>query len=419
MGYAWVVLESLLFSNARVLGGAACLARAGSGLRRAAFELGVGTLPDHWGYLVCTDTDGLAEALEHVVPTDEDLEVAQEQGWIDGDAAESFRQPFRVDVNAPADGTLLFARDPIVTVEGPLWQAWLTAQLARAWLTLPCTVATRAARLTSAAGKMGVIDASSCDVIDHALATRVARAAHVGGLRATQHPAAAVRTGIKLRVTRPPEALNLADEAEIVQESGWTFRTTAVGALTHLGPGDDEEETLAELQRHGVPAAEWASRGLTRPDARLRLRTDLVAIEDDGTWRARLGSIPDITANPGRKLVVRYFDRTGQPIADVMHGVAERILPAEEAVLIGHLDVPVTVPIVGATSSKPLLEPLLRSGRRVKPAETVVKARNHVRASLDLLPEAYARLRHPSRFPVGVTEALAALKAELVASYAC
>ena len=413
------MLRSLLFSNARVLGGAACLARTGSGLRRAAFELSVGTMPEHWGYLVCTDTGGFAEAMENVVPTTDDLELALDQGWIDGDAAEQFRQPFRVDVNAPADGSLLFTRDPMLTVEGPLWQAWLTAQLARAWFTLPCTVATRAARLTSAAGKMGVIDASSCEVLDPVLATRVARAAHVGGLRATQLPAAAIQDGIKLRVTRPPEALNLAEEADIVQETGWTFRTTAVGALTHLGPGDDEEETLAELQRHGVPAAEWASRGLARLDAGLQLRTDLVAIEDDGSWRSRLGAVPDITANPGRKLVVRYFDRTGQPIADVMHGVSERVLQADEAMLIGHLDVPMAIPIIGATKSKPLLEPLLRSGRRVKPADSVTKARNNVRMSLDLLPEAYARLRHAARFPVGVTQMLAELKAELVASYAC
>ena len=418
-GYACSVFRSILFTNARVLAGASTLARSTSGRRRAALEVGLDALPRHWGYLLFTDTGGLADLIENIGPTVDEIEFALQSGWIDQEFAEQLAEPFRVDVNAPADGTLIFERSPMVTVEGPLWQAWLVAHCARTWLELPCTVATRAARLTLAAGKMGVIDASSCLVAELALATRIARAAHVGGLRATQNPMAAARAGIKLRVTKPPEALSLAEEVEIVRDSGWTFRSTAVGALTHLGPGDDEEETLADLQRHGLQAAEWASRGLARSDASLRLRVDLVAIEDERAWVPRMGAIPDITAMPGRKLVVRYFDRTGQPIADVMHGVSERIMPADEAVLVGHLEVPASIPIVGATSSKPVLEPLLRSGRVVGTPDSVVKARAAARASLDILPEAYARLRHAARFPVGLTPSLAELKAELVASYGC
>jgi hypothetical protein len=413
------VLQSILFANARVLAGASTLARSDAGRHRAAFEVCVHELPRHWGYLVCTDTVGLAGALESMAPSPQEIELALQSGWIDEEFAEHLTHPLRIDVNAPSDGTLLFARDTMVTVEGPLWQAWLGAHLARTWLELPSTVATRAARLTLAAGRMGVIDASSCAVLEPVLATRIARAAHVGGIRATQSAVAASRAGIKLRVTKPPEALSLAEEVDVVRDAGWTFRSTAVGAVAHLGPGDDEEETLADLQRHGLQAAEWASRSLAHPHAGLGLRVDLVAIEEDGTWAARLGAIPDITATPGRKLVVRYFDRTGQPIADVMHGVSERILPAEEAMLIGHLEVPSSIPIIGATSSRPVLEPLMRSGRAVGPPDSMVKAKANVRAALDALPAAYARLRHPARFPVGLTHALAALKADLVAFHAC
>ncbi|PIE05375.1 MAG: hypothetical protein CSA75_05075 [Sorangium cellulosum] len=307
----------------------------------------------------------------------------------------------------------------MVSVEGPLWKAWLAAHYACMWLELPCIVATRAARLTLASGKMGVIDASSSAVFDPSLARRIARAAHVGGVRATQNPVAAARTGIKLRVTKPPEALSLAEEVQVDNDAGWTFRTTAVSAVTHLGPGDDEEETLADLQRHGLQAAEWASRGLARYPAGLKLRVDLVALEDEGTWLPRLGTVADVTANPGRKLVVRYYDRTGQPIADVMHGVSEHLLPVEQAVVVGHLEVPAIVPIVGATASKPVIVPLLRTGRSVGSPEPVTMARCLLQDSLQALPEAYARLRHPSQFPVGLTPKLASLKASLIASFSC
>jgi len=418
-GYASLVLHSMLFANMRTLAGAVTLARSSAGRHRACLEVGVGALPHHWGFLVCTDTSGLAAALEGMGPRPTEIEEALQARWIDEDFAERLTEPFRIDVNAPADGSLLFERDPLVTVEGPLWQAWLAAHWARSWLELPCSVATRAARLTMAAGKMGVMDAASSSIPDAELAIRVARAAHVGGLRATQNAVAASRLGIKLRVTKPPEALSLAEEADIVPERGWTFRSTAVGAVAHLGPGDDEEETLADLQRHGLQAAEWASRGVAGVHAGLQLRVDLVAIEEEGAWVPRLGAIPDITATPGRKLVVRYFDRTGQPIADVVHGVSERLMPAEEAMLIGHLEVPAAIPIIGATSSKPVLEPLMRTGRAVGTSSSVVKARGELRSALEVLPAAYARLRHPARFPVGLTRALADLKAELVSMHAC
>ncbi len=409
----------MLFANMRTLAGAVTLARSGAGRHRACFEVGVGALPLHWGFLVCTDTAGLAGALEGMGPRPAEIEEALQARWIDEEFAERLTEPFRFDVNAPTDGSLLFERDPLVTVEGPLWQAWLAAHWAKSWLELPCAVATRAARLTMAAGKMGVMDAASSSIPDPELAVRVARAAHVGGLRATQNAVAASRLGIKLRVTKPPDALSLAEDVEMVPERGWTFRSTAVGAVAHLGPGDDEEETLADLQRHGLQAAEWASRGVAGGHAGLQLRVDLVAIEEEGAWVPKLGAIPDITATPGRKLVVRYFDRTGQPIADVVHGVSERLLPAEEAMLIGHLDVPTTIPIIGATSSKPVLEPLMRTGRAVGTPSSVVKARSELRSALEVLPAAYARLRHPARFPVGVTRALAELKAELVSMHAC
>ncbi|PKN31486.1 MAG: nicotinate phosphoribosyltransferase, partial [Deltaproteobacteria bacterium HGW-Deltaproteobacteria-20] len=70
-------------------------------------------------------------------------------------------------------------------------------------------------------------------------------------------------------------------------------------------------------------------------------------------------------------------------------------------------------------SSKPVLEPLMRTGRAVGTSSSVVKARGELRSALEVLPAAYARLRHPARFPVGLTRALADLKAELVSMHAC
>jgi nicotinate phosphoribosyltransferase len=151
----------------------------------------------------------------------------------------------------------------------------------------------------------------------------------------------------------------------------------------------------------------------------LHLRVDLVAIEEDGAWLPKLGAIPDMTAIPGRKLIVRYFDETGQPVADVIHGAAERMMPAKEAALVGFLDVPAAIPIQGAMLGKPLLEPLMRTGRAVGASTSAAKARADLLSALASLPSAYTRLRYPAKFPVGLTHSLAALKTELVMRHAC
>ena len=413
--YAWGVLHSIAFLDARALAGAATLARTHVGRLRAAFEVSLSGLPPHWGFFVGCGFDSLAGALERVTPTPGEVSEALTMGCIDEDFAERLDStPWRLDIDAPEEGAVLFAGDAVATVVGPLWQAWLVASAIPAWIETSGVVATRAARLTLAAGKMGIIDASSCRMRDPEIATMVAGAAFVGGVRATQSPVAAGRLGIKLRVTKPPEALSLADEVALEQEPGWTFRSTGVGALTHLGPGHDEEETLADLQRHGIPTAEWAARGLASTAPGLGLRSDLVALEQQGAWAPRLGAIPDLTTIPGRKLVIRYLDRVGQPIADVMHGAAEHIQPPEQAVVVGHLGVGVSVRIVGAESAVPILRPLVRAGRRVGPDATLQAARDNLRRSLTDLPAAYTRLRHPAKYPVGVTPAIAQLKGELV-----
>ncbi|MCU0692599.1 MAG: hypothetical protein MUF54_14460, partial [Polyangiaceae bacterium] len=191
------------------------------------------------------------------------------------------------------------------------------------------------------------------------------------------------------------------------------------GTLIHLGPEHDEEETLTDLLRGGgqIQGISWATRGLDRPAVGLSLRTDLVALEEEGSWKSRLGAIPDVTVVPGRKLVVRYADHAGQPIADVMHGVSERVQPAGLAVIVGHLGVGAPLPIEGAASATPLLAPAMRSGRRVAVAEPVEVPRERLNKALAALPAAYARLRHPARFPVGCTPALAERRAELLRGY--
>lgn len=378
-------------------------------------EVTVSHLPPNWGFLVSAGIPLLTRMIERIAPATSEVQLAEQTGAISPIlAGQLLTVPCAVDINAPPEGTLLFAGDTAVTIEGPLWQAWILAQVARDVLHAASSAATRTARLVIAGRGTAVVDGASCQAASGDMAVSIARSAYVGGAGHTQSAVAAARLNIPLRVSTPPDAVALMGTPSASRLSGWNFAQTTGDVLVGLGPGNDEEETLADMQRMGVRAGGWVSSALGAPCAELQMRCDLAALEQGGIWNPRLGAIPDIACVPGRKLVIRYSDAAGRPIADIIHGIGERIQPAATALLVGYQQTGIAVPLQGATSGIPLMMSVIRSGTQVGPDEELATVRERVRASLHLLQEAYKRMRHPSVFPVGMSPSIARLKADLL-----
>lgn len=358
-------------------------------------------------------------SLEDASPSEEDLRLARRIGCVSPTLASVLgSSPNAIDVNLAPEGSLLFAGDPIATIEGPLWQVWLVVDAVSSVLRTHSTIATRAARLTLASGESNIVDGTSVLESQREHAVSVARSAQVGGAVATQSPAAAAALGIDLRFMPSSDAVALSQDTGAPRQGAWSVQSSANNIVTHLGPGSDEEETLAELRRLGVSRGSFAARGLARCADGLLLRADLVALEDQSTWSARLGVVPDPAVHPGRKLLVRYLDQASRPIADILHSVSERIQPAGEAQIVGHQGLTMPSAIEGAVSAVPLLVTVLRSGKRVGSDDTATVSRMRLASSLDALPLPFKRLRHPAHFPVGLSPSLARLKADLFAQLA-
>ena len=73
------------------------------------------------------------------------------------------------------------------------------------------------------------------------------------------------------------------------------------------------------------------------------------------------------------------------------------------------------MPLRGATASAPLLGNVMRSGKRNAAPELAAVIRQRAHASIVALAPRYRRLVTPARYQVGITLALAALKADLIA----
>ncbi|MFK8184385.1 MAG: nicotinate phosphoribosyltransferase [Phormidesmis sp.] len=178
----------------------ACYVGEGLHQRAASFELFTRRLPEGYGYLVAM---GLAQGLDYLenlsfspsqilaLQKTQIFEDAPNQFWS---LLETFR--FTGDVWALPEGTPVFANEPMLRIEAPLWQAQIAETYLLNTLNYQTLIATRAARLRQAAGpKAKLYEFGTRRAFSPQGALWAARAAIAGGLDATSNVLAALKLG--------------------------------------------------------------------------------------------------------------------------------------------------------------------------------------------------------------------------------
>ena len=177
---------------------------AGESLDRCAtsFELFVRKLPTGFGYLIAM---GLAQALEYL----EQLRftpdrIAELQATkIFKNAPDRFWEllataKFTGDVWAVPEGTAIFANEPILRIEAPLWQAQLVETYLLNTINYQTLIATRAARLRDVAGADAtLLEFGTRRAFSPQASLWAARAAIAGGLDTTSNVLAALQLGVQ------------------------------------------------------------------------------------------------------------------------------------------------------------------------------------------------------------------------------
>jgi len=176
----------------------ACYTGVGLEQRRASFELFVRRLPAGFGYLIAM---GLAQALDYLEKfrfSSNQLAALQATG-IFAQAPDRFwsllaEARFTGDVWAVPEGTAVFANEPLLRVEAPLWQAQLVETYLLNTLNYQTLVATRAARLRDVAGPQAtLLEFGTRRAFGPQASLWAARAALAAGLDATSNVLAAVK----------------------------------------------------------------------------------------------------------------------------------------------------------------------------------------------------------------------------------
>jgi len=216
------------------------------------------------------------------------------------------------------------------------------------------------------------------------------------------------------------------DRLGLAREVTRVFAGAGLGTPSLVVSGGVDERLLLELRAEDASAAcsagERAHARVTayvaaahgEPLAADLARYELVSIEDGGSWSPRLRVGEDVasSSDPGRKLLVRYVDAEGRPVADVAHATSERFLRAQGGRFV-HRATGLSARL-SAASGAPLRANAMRAGKRAAPPEPPSALRERALRAVHALDEGYRRLVSPARYPVGLTQALASLKEQLL-----
>jgi nicotinate phosphoribosyltransferase len=238
---------------------AACYIGEGLEQRRASFELFVRRLPTGFGYLIAM---GLAQALDYLEKlrfSPRQIAALQATG-IFQQAPDKFwsllsQAKFTGDVWAVPEGTAVFAYEPLLRVEAPLWQAQLVETYLLNTLNYQTLVATRAARMRDVAGaEATLLEFGTRRAFSPQASLWAARAALAAGLDATSNVLAALRLGQKPSGTMA-HALVMAIAATSGSETNafTAFHDYFPGATLLIDTYDTiaAAKNLAELVRAG------------------------------------------------------------------------------------------------------------------------------------------------------------------------
>lgn len=180
----------------------ACYVGEGLEQQKASFELFVRRLPAGFGYLIAM---GLAQALDYLEKfrfSDRQIAALQATGIFE-QAPDKFwsllsQTRFTGDVWAVPEGCAIFANEPLLRIEAPLWQAQLVETYLLNTLNYQTLVATRAARMRDVAGVQAtLLEFGTRRAFSPQASLWAARAALAGGLDATSNVLAALRLGQK------------------------------------------------------------------------------------------------------------------------------------------------------------------------------------------------------------------------------
>lgn len=442
--------------------------------RPAVFDLFFRNNPYQGGYAVFAGLDTALSYLEDLSFSADDLAYLESLKLFQPNFLsylERFR--FRGHISAPPEGTAVFSREPLVTVEGGLAEAQFVETALLNIINFQTLVATKGARINLAAGGAQVLEFGLRRAHGPNGGLSVARAAYIGGVRSTSNVEAGKVFGIPVKGTHAHSwIMAFPDELTAFRRYAETFPE---GCILLIDTYDTLESGLpnalmvaAELRARGhelfgvrIDSGDLAYLSRTVraafdkagfPGVKIVASNDLdehviesvrseggkVDIYGVGTRLAtcagegggalggvyklvRIDSEPKLKVTsdvskatlPDRKRVVRILDAAGNFVQDVITLDGEEISPGD---LVYDPSNPLQqVRLPQGARFLDMRSRVMTDGARCAPAESLDVAAERAQSELRRLPEGCLRLINPHVYKVSISAGLNQLRLKLIA----
>jgi nicotinate phosphoribosyltransferase len=451
--------------------------------RESVFHLYFRKPPFDGGYAICAGLAYAVDWLQHLRFSEDDityltsLQGSKGTPMFDPKFLEYLRTlTFDCDVDAIAEGTVVFANEPLMRIRGPLLQAQLVETALLTLINFHTLITTKAARIRDAAGADQVLEFGlrRAQGLDGGLSA--SRAAYLGGADATSNVLAGQRFGIPVKGTHahswvmsfgdeqtafsayadafPDDSVFLVDTYDTLEGVRQAIKVAREmranghelggirldsGDLAYLSrearalldeagfpetrivaSNDLDENLILSLKQQGAQINTWGigTKLVTAHDQpALGGVYKLAALRnaDNSGWDFTIKMSEQIakTSIPGILQVRRYATEKGQPRADMLYNTAGETLP-EQLTIIDPLDATRRRAIQPETPFRELLEPIFRQGKLVAELPTLAESRAHAQREVNSLDPSIRRFLNPHTYPVGLEAGLHAFRQELI-----
>ncbi|TGE14747.1 nicotinate phosphoribosyltransferase [Hymenobacter elongatus] len=448
--------------------------------REAVFHLYFRRPPFGGGYAVCAGLAYAADWLNNLRFAEADLTYLAS---LRGKNAPLFPPEFLAylrdlrftcDVDAMAEGTVVFANEPLLRIKGPLLQAQLLETALLTLLNFQTLIATKAARIREAAGDDQVFEFGLRRAQGFDGGLGASRAAYLGGADGTSNLLAGQHFGIPVRGTHahswvmsfedeeaafeayadafPDDAVFLVDTYDTLEgvrraisvarrmrakghelggirlDSGdLAYLSREARALLNeagfphtriVASNDLDENLITSLKQQGAQIDTWGigTKLVTAYDQpALGGVYKLAALRraDDSGWEYTVKISEQLakTSIPGILQVRRYETEKGQPRADMLYNSAEPL--PENLTIVDPVD-PTRRRPIRSTQYRELLEPVFRAGKLVAPLPTLQESRAKAQREIASLDLSIRRFLNPHVYPVGLEESLNTFRMNLI-----
>jgi nicotinate phosphoribosyltransferase len=413
--------------------------------KTAVFEFFVRSLPARRGFLLAAGLEQALDYLENLRFSAAEVEWVKSTGRFGTNLIDYLREfRFTGEVHAMPEGSAFFANEPILRVTAPLPQAQFVESRLINILHFQSLIASKAARVMLAAPGKLIVDFGMRRAHGAEAGLMAARASYIAGFAGTATVLAGEEFGIPLYGTMAHSFIEAFDD-----------ETAAFAAFAQSRPDNlvfliDTYDTEAAARKVVALAPRLKVAGITIRAVRLD-SGDLLALSRSVRRILDAGGLTDVTIFASGGLdedALKDFTRQKAPIdglgvgtalttssdaptLDCVYklqeyaGLARRKRSAKKATWPGRKQVwrsydgngRMTGDMLAVEgdekAGEPLIEPVMRDGRRLRPPPSLDDIRRRSKRELERLPEPLRALDPGMTYRVEVADELVQLAAEV------